>query len=149
MPALWTHHQTPTQTHWVPDPPVAASRRVRGKRLAQSGTPPDFRVVFALAFPSLYLRFCSLLASALPACHSDLARTAVADPGGPVAADSPAFLPLSRRVIRAPACRPARSARHGQGRRWAGWSVLERTCHAVLDTTDECQKGRNSCLVWI
>ena len=61
------------------------------------------------------------------ACHSDLARTTVADPGRSVAADSPAFLPPSRRVVlsaRAPACRPARSARHGPGRRRTGRSVI-------------------------
>ena len=56
-------------------------------------------------------------------CHSDPARTAVADPAGgrSVAADSPAFLPPNRRVSCQHACPPA--ARQGPGRRRAGRSV--------------------------
>ena len=75
------------------------------------------------------------------ACHSDLARTTVADPGRSVAADSPAFLPPSRRVVlsaRAPACRPAHTGRAAAGR--AGLFSPERTTFADSNVAGRCQR---------
>ena len=160
MPALWTHHQTPTQTHWVPGPPVAASRPAASRQALRAIRDPtrfSGRVCSSIphSVPWILLSARQRVAC-LPLPATQLEPPPLLTPAGP---SPPIRRPFCRRVAvsscrhaRPPAARPGRpdTGRAAAGR--AGLLTLfslERTYHAVLDTTDECPKGRNSCLVLI